>query len=158
MGQTEGRVELAEPPVVATLRLVDDPGTDLEVDFELVWHGAGPAYIHVTADRMRGRFADYELTATLDGAPLADPHDGSPFMGGPATVVRLMVGEPFVQTLRLADYVALPAAASGLLELRCRRAISLGATPEAAQVTEPTTVEVTLSLLLGHHPPGTMGR
>ncbi len=150
MGDIEGCVELAEPPVAATFRLVGEPGpTGLEIGFELVWRGAAPAYLHVTTDRQRGRLADYELSATLDHEPLADPHAGQPFLGGPATVARLVPGESFAQVLRLADYVTLPAEASGRLELRCRRALSVGATPEEAQAAPPVHVEVTLNRPLG---------
>ena len=158
MGEAEGRVELIDPPVVAVFRVIGAARRDgLEIGVELFWRGSGPAYLSVSTDRVRGRLADYDLTGTLDGVRLADPHDGAPFMGGPATVVLLREGEPFAQTLPLADFLTLPREATGRLELRCRRRLSIGATPEAAQVSEPTTLEVPLGLLLAH-PPGTMER
>lgn len=147
----EGWVELTDPPVRAGFRVLTEvtvAGGPVELEFELVWLGHGPAYLAITTDRAAARLADYDFVASASGRTLADPAAGAEFVGGPATSVLLPPGEPFTQALPLERYVALAEAPPGPLELRCRRRVGIAASQEDALSAEPFTVEIDLVLAL----------
>lgn len=145
MEEPEGWVALTDPALRVGLRL----SAARELVCTLVNLGAEPVYLAVTTSRTARRWADLDVTATLDGVPLADPAADAPFLGGPATAVLLGPGEADVRTVPLTDFVDLPSAAVGRLELRCTRRIGLGPDPVTVFTGDPAVVEIGLAVDLG---------
>jgi hypothetical protein len=142
MDEPEVWTELTDPPLRAGFRV----SADRELVCMLVNIGAAPAYLAVTTSRTTRRWADLDVAATLDRVPLADPAADAPYLGGPATAVLLGPGEGDLRAVPLAEYVDLPAAAAGRLELHCRRRIGLGPDDLAVFTGEPAVVEVDLAV------------
>jgi hypothetical protein len=142
--EPEAWTELTDPPLRAGFRVQ----AGLAVVCTVVNAGARPAYLAVTTSRTAHRWADLDVAATVAGVPLADPAADAPFLGGPATAVLLEPGESDVRTVPLAEYVELPAGASGRLELRLTRRIGLGPDPVAVFTDDPVVVVLELALEL----------
>lgn len=131
-------------------------GGPIEIAFFVEKDRPPALYVMIAGDRARQRPGGFSFVATFLDAPLLDPMERVPDLGGPATAIAVDPGHSWRQPLLLNEFVRLEDAparlapgATGRLDIVCSRTFPLATDPTSALlVREGPRVDVPLSLPL----------